>query len=124
ESRISDLNYVHQKYTERYEDKAHSDLVASLPFGKEVSKLLEEYHDRETIEAQFAKDADNLEFLLSLKEQIDVGNERAKTWIKPLMGRLLTKEAIELAEVIIKTDSDSWWYEDKDDDWWVNRNKK
>lgn len=29
ESRISDLNYVHQKYTERLEDKAHQDLACA-----------------------------------------------------------------------------------------------
>ncbi len=124
ESRISDLNYVHQKYTERFEDKAHSDLAQSLPFGDSVKKLLDEYHERKTVEAKITKDADNLELLLSLKEQIDIGNERAKTWVKPLVGRLLTKNAKILADKIMQTDSDRWWYGNKDDKWWVSRNKK
>src|SRR3989344_3246861 len=100
EARISDLNYVHQKYTERHEEKAHDDLVASLPFGGEIKKLIDEYEERKTKEAKITKDADNLELLLSLKEQVDIGNERARTWIPPLMGRLLTDEARQLAEVI------------------------
>ncbi len=50
ESRISDLNYVHQKYTERFEKKAEDDLVKTLPFGNKISELLAEYHDRQTIE--------------------------------------------------------------------------
>src|SRR3990167_3319248 len=93
EARVSDLNYVHQKYTE--------------------SK-----------EAKLAKDADTLEFLLSLKEQVDIGNERAKTWTPPLLKRLLTDEAKELAKVIVETDSDRWWYGNKNDDWWVSRGKE
>lgn len=124
EARISDLNYVHQKYTERLEEKAHEDLVASLPFGGEVKKLIDEYEERQTKEAKLTKDADNLEFLLSLKEQVDIGNERAKTWIPPLMGRFLTDEARQLAEVIIDTDSDGWWFGDKNDEWWTHRNNK
>lgn len=123
EARISDLNYVHQKYTERLEDKAEEDLIQSLPFGESIKDLLHEYHERKTPEALLAKDADNLELLLTLKEQIDIGNERAKTWVKPLLGRLKTVEAQKLAKEIMVTDSDHWWYGDKDDKWWIDRNK-
>lgn len=124
EARISDLNYVHQKYTERLEDKAEEDLIQSLPFGESIKNLLHEYHERKTPEALLAKDADNLELLLTLKEQIDIGNERAKTWVKPLLGRLKTIEGQKLAKEIMITDSDHWWYGDKDDQWWIHRNKK
>ncbi len=124
EARISDLNYVHQKYTERLEKKAEEDMVSTLPFGNNIRLLLEEYHAKKTQEALFAKDADQLEFLLALKEQIDIGNERAKTWIKPLLGRLKTKEAGVLAKRILAVDSDHWWYGEKDDKWWVNRKNK
>ena len=123
ESRISDLNYVHQKYTTRLEDKAHDDLTASLPFGAHLRDLLNEYETRESLESKLAKDSDNLELLLALKEQMDIGNKRAETWIGPLLGRLKTGEAKALAEVIMQTDSDRWWYGEKDDTWWVNRGK-
>ncbi len=123
ESRISDLNYVHQKYTERLEEKAEKDLVDSLPFGNKIGELLHEYHERTTYESQLAKDADNLEFLISLKEQIDIGNERARTWVKSTISRLKTDEAKDLAEKILNIESDHWWFGDKDDAWWVNRNK-
>lgn len=124
EARISDLNYVHQKYTTRLENKAHEELTAPLPFGEKIQGLLHEYEERITRESLLAKDADNLEFLLSLKEQIDIGNERARTWVKPALGRLKTEEGKKLAEVILQTDSDRWWYGDKDDSWWVNRDKQ
>jgi len=123
EARVSDLNYVHQKYNKRLEEKAVDDLAATLPFGDDMKQLIEEYEKRESLEAKFTKDADNLEFLLSLKEQIDIGNSRAATWIKPTLGRFLTNEGKQLAEEILNTDSDAWWYGDKNDGWWVNRDK-
>ena len=124
EARVSDLNYVHQKYTEKKEEEAVKDLTETLPFGKDMRELIEEYERRESREACLVKDADNLEFLLSLKEQVDTGNERARTWMPPLMKRFITQEAKELAKVIMKTDSDKWWFRDKEDSWWVNRGKK
>ena len=124
ESRISDLNYVHQKYTERLEEKAEQDLINSLPFGNKIGELLEEYHERKTYESMLAKDADNLELLISLKEQIDIGNERARTWVVPTVGRLKTNEAKLLADKILEIDSDNWWFDNKGDSWWINRNKK
>ena len=124
EARISDLNYVHQKYIERFEDKAEKDLSDSLPFGNKIQELLKEYHDKKTIESILAKDADNIELLLTLKEQIDSGNERAKTWVKSIIERLKTPEGKSLANKIIVTDSDHWWFSDKDDKWWITRNKK
>ena len=124
ESRISDLNYVHQKYTERHEEKAHADLANSLPFGGLVKALLDEYEERETKEALLAKDADNLELILSLKEQLDIGNERARTWLGPASKRLKTEEARALVARILETDSDRWWFAEKSSDWWVHRNKQ
>lgn len=123
ESRISDLNYVHQKYTERFEEKAHQDLADSLPFGQEVKALLDEYEARESLESKLVKDADNLEWILALKEQFDIGNERAKHWIDLAFKRLKTEEGKMLGAVIMSTDSDTWWFGEKDGEWWVDRKK-
>lgn len=123
EARISDLNYVHQKYTERLEHKALHDLVTGVPFGNSIKTLVEEYEERKTLEAIVAKETDNLEFILTLKEQKDAGNERAGSWIPATVKRLKTKEAQELAKKILETDSDHWWFGDKESDWWVTRNK-
>ncbi len=124
EARTSDLNYVHQKYAVADEYKALDDLVNTLPFGKDIEDTLIEYSKRQSIEALLAKDADNLEWILSLKEETDTGNSRAESWIPSAVKRLMTSEAKELAKVILKTDSDEWWFADKDDEWWVSRNKK
>lgn len=122
EARTSDLNYIHQKYVNADEHKAWDDLAETLPFGPEVKELLTEWDTVDTLEARIARDADQLELLLSLKEQMDIGNSRAKSWIPITVQRLKNDEAKQLAEVILTTDSDKWWFGDKEDSWWVNRN--
>ena len=124
EARTSDLNYVHQKYTIADEYKAIDDLAKSFSFGKEISNILKEYKERKSTESLLAKDADSLEWILSLKEQVDIGNTRARTWLPSGVKRLKTKVAKDLAKEILKTYSDDWWFSQKEDDWWVNRNKK
>lgn len=126
EARISDLNYVHQKYVERKEKEAHEDLAASVPFGDRILAIINEYEERKTKEAILVKDADNLEWILALKEEVDKGNERALLWIKSAVKRLKTKNAQELVKEILKTDSNDWWFDKKaqKSKWWVNRNKK
>jgi putative hydrolases of HD superfamily len=124
EARTSDLNYVHQKYVKSDEHKALGDLISTLSFGDHLGEIVKEYEERKTRESLLAKDADNLEFILSLKEQFDIGNEKAKTWILSAVKRLKTKEGKILGNKIIKTDSDRWWFNDKKNEWWVSRNKK
>jgi len=123
EGRVSDLNYVHQKYVEKKEQKAIDDLTKPLPFGDDIKEILKEYETRESKESLIAKDADNIEWILSLKEQFDNGNIKAKEWIDNALKRLKTEVAQNLAKEILDSSSDDWWFGDKKDDWWVNRNK-
>nr|MBI5455502.1 HD domain-containing protein [Candidatus Levybacteria bacterium] len=113
EARTSDLNYVHQKYTISDEHKAIDDLIKTLPFGDEMHKILKEYKERKSKEAILAKDADNLEWILTLKEQVDIGNKRAVTWLPSAVKRLKTDVAKDLGKVILKTKSDDWWFSQK-----------
>lgn len=123
EARTSDLNYVHQKYTNAEEGKVISDQTADLPFGDDIKKVLMEFEEGKSAESQLAKDADQLELILSLREQIDVGNSKANSWLPSAIKRLKTEEAKKLAEMILKGNSDHWWLSDPEDEWWVNRNK-
>ncbi len=125
EARVSDLNYVHQMYVEKKERKAISDSSENLPFGEDIGKIVDEFEERKSLESIVAKDADNLEWILSLKEQSDVGNKRADEWIVSAVKRLKTKSAKAIALKALKTDSNAWWFGDnKNDSWWVNRDKK
>lgn len=126
ETRISDLNYVHQKYVDRKEHEAIQDISNSIPFGKKVFDTIHEYEKRESLESIIVKDADNLEWILALKEELDQGNARASSWITPAIKRLKTSHAHSIAKEILKTDSNDWWFSKKNqkDSWWVTRDKK
>jgi len=112
ETRISDLNYVHQKYVERKENQAHKDITDSIPFGKQMFELITEYEQRKTKESILVKDADNLEWILALKEEVDTGNTRALKWIKSALRRVKTENAKLVAKEIVNMDSNDWWSED------------
>lgn len=124
EARTSDLNYIHQKYVKADESKALTDMAQTIPFGNEIKSIVEERNSGITLESRLAKDADQLEWTLSLKEQVDIGNTRAESWIDPAIKRLKTEPAKKLAEVIVNTPSDNWWFNDKANEWWVTRNKE
>lgn len=110
ETRISDLNHIHQKYVERKEASAVKDITDSVPFGKDMFDVLEEYKKRQSREALLVKDADSIDWLLSLKEQVDSGNTRALDWTKSAIKLLKTDNAKSLAKAIMETDSNDWWF--------------
>jgi putative hydrolases of HD superfamily len=124
EARVSDLNWMNQKYVERNENKAIGDLTRRLPFGSDMKDILEEYEERITPEAILVKDADCVEWILSLKEQLDNGNKKTQRRIESAVRQLKTSVARELVEEILELHSDDWWFEDKENDWWINRNKE
>jgi putative hydrolase of HD superfamily len=118
EARTGDLNYVNKKYVKADEKRAIKDLAGTLPFGNEIEELVLEYEKGTTEEARLARDADQLEMILALKEYKDLGNKYADEWLQFSLKRLQTGSAKELAKVILETDSSLWWFSDKGD-WWV-----
>jgi putative hydrolases of HD superfamily len=122
EARTGDLNYVNKKYVDTREEKAIDDLARTLPFGSEIKELIMEFSEGRTEEARLARDADQIEMILALKEYKDVGNQHADEWLGFSLKRLQTDAAKELAKVILETDSSLWWFSDKGD-WWVTGGK-
>jgi len=119
EARTGDLNYVNKRYVKADEEGAVRDFAEKVPFGKDLIELTREFNAGETLEARISKDADQLDLILSLKEQQDIGNPHAKDWLTYALQRLQTKTAKKLAEQILVTESTDWWFE-KNTDWWVN----
>jgi putative hydrolase of HD superfamily len=117
EARTGDLNYVNKQYVEVHEQEAINDLAKTLPFGEDFKELLAEYRAQETLEADLAHDADQLDLILELKEQNDLGNVYANQWIHFARKRLKTNIGKELAAQILATDSTDWWFEGHDH-WW------
>lgn len=122
EARTGDLNYVNQKYVKVDESVAVDDMTHGLPFGDDIRDLLLEFREQKTPEAIVARDADNLEMLMQLKEHLDIGNRNAEEWIPFSEKRLKTDAAKALAKKILEGDSSAWWF-DKQSDWWIKGGK-
>jgi putative hydrolases of HD superfamily len=123
EARTGDMNYVNKKYVDVDEEKAVRELTEHLFFGEDIKECIDEFNRKETKESRAARDADQIAFILQLKEYGDLGNKYAEEWIDYALQRLSTEEGKKLAEKIIKTDSSSWWFKEKSD-WWVNGSNK
>ncbi len=120
EARTGDLNYMHKQYARADEAKATEDMVDGLPeaVAGQVRALVDEFNQKETPEARLAGDADQLDLIVELKEQQDLGNPYARHWIHYAVKRLGTQAARDMAREILDTDWTDWWFE-KNDDLWV-----
>lgn len=123
EGRTSDHNYIHQRYGRLAEANAVEDISKSVPFGGEIFQLFNEEQARETLEARVVKDADQLEWITTLRGEEAKGNEKAKEWIAIAVKRLRTDSGKKLAKYLLKTHPDRWWF-DKKDAWFVDRDQK
>ncbi len=119
EARTGDHNYVNKRYVHVNEDKAIQDLAEELPFGEEIISLTREFSDGESLEARISRDADQIDLILELKEQKDLGNKSAGEWLYYAEKRLLTESAKRLAKEVMNTKFTDWWFEKKTE-WWVN----
>ncbi|MCL4490099.1 MAG: HD domain-containing protein [Chloroflexi bacterium] len=123
EARTGDQNYVNHKYVRADLDKVLEEGAHEWPFGQEIAGYIREFEERVTPEAVLANDADQLELLASLKEQMDLGNPHVQDWIPPLLARLKTDVAQKLAQEILATPWDEWWFSDKEDPHWVHHGR-
>lgn len=111
ETRGGDQNWVHKSYVKVYESNIIQDQLKDNPFKKDLSKLLNEYEERKTLEANLAKDADLLDQILLLKEYEWQGNKEASIWLKGKQQgkRLTSKSAKAINEEILKQRPSDWW---------------
>ena len=119
EARTGDHNYVNKRYVRIDENKAIEDLAKGLPIRDEIVSLTREFTEGKSLEACISRDADQLDLILSLKEQQDLGNTYATEWLHYALKRLQTGSARRMAQEILETDSTEWWFEKKTE-WWVN----
>ncbi len=115
EARTGDLNYVQKKYVVPDENRAISDLTKNIPFGGAIAELFQELDGGKTAEALLAHDADQLALILELKALSDLGYHGPETWLPYVVGRVQSEIAQNLARQVLKTRSDSWWLEEKED---------
>ncbi len=120
EGRTSDLNYVHQRYGRLAEAQAIQNISESVPFGKDIKAAYDEAAAKETLEAKLAKDADQLEWLATMREEESKGNAKAKAWAKQAYQRIKTLAGKKVGKLLLKTHPDNWW-DKRNDPWFINR---
>ncbi|XPV76577.1 MAG: HD domain-containing protein [Desulfovibrio sp.] len=122
EARTGDFNYVNKIYNNSNNTLALEHATSGTGLTERLLGFWNELEDVESKEAQLAQDADQIDLLLNLKEQSDLGNAYADKWIESAVKRLRTPEGIALAEKAMETDHTDWWFKGPDPEWWTNKN--
>lgn len=123
EAATGDLNYVNHRYDSCDARAALMDACAGTGLEKDFLSAWEEFEARSTQEAVLANDADQLDMICSLRRELAKGNRFAAEWLTTAVQRLRSPIAQTLCESIMKTDPSSWWYDQVDKSWWINRNR-
>ncbi|HOU75807.1 MAG TPA: HD domain-containing protein [Candidatus Dojkabacteria bacterium] len=116
EARTGDLNWHQKSYAKVDEEKAmKSQLKLMGQSSKFVRQTLDEYHERKSLESKVAKDADCLDYFLSLQELALQGNQEALRRIKEDSEKdiLHTDVAKELFDLIMKIKPNVWYQQDR-----------
>jgi putative hydrolase of HD superfamily len=110
EARLGDLNSVQKPYHHPDTMACIEDVSAGLPFAEALHDFLVSFEDGSDMEAMLARDADQLALIVELKWLKDHGASEAWKWIDGVMSRLKTDAAKEMAQQILDTQSDAWWW--------------
>lgn len=122
EARTGDFNYVNKMYDQARPVEAISHSLKGTGLTGDIMPLFLELEETTTLEACLAQDADQLDFIANLKEQLDLGNRYAGQWLEAARDRLSTDAGRELCDAILSTDHKDWWFKGPDRDWWATKN--
>jgi len=122
EARTGDFNYVNKLYNTADPRRALTDALAGTGLSATILPLHDELEAASTPEAALAQDADQIDLIANLKEELDLGNRYAKDWIEASLGRLRTEAGRNLARTIAETDHSAWWFLGPDSRWWSRKN--
>ena len=121
EARTADFNYVNHLYNTTRARAALEDATEGSGLEEDILSFWDELKGGETKEALLARDADQLDLIFNLKEELDKGNKFAEKWLESALRRLKSPQAKELAETVMHTEHMLWWYGGPDASWWENR---
>lgn len=119
EARTGDFNYVNRRYNQSDRDQALRDCLMGTGMTAHILDLWHELEAAETLEACLAQDADQIDLIVNLKEEFDLGNAYAKKWLDCALERLRTTEGQALAKSVSETDHTDWWFKGPDPSWWT-----
>lgn len=124
EARTGDFNYVAHIYNRSDRTRAIEDATAGTGLTRALTGMWEELEEAESLEGRLAQDADQIDLILNLKEQLDLGNTYAGKWMECALERLRTEEGQALADRIAQTDHTDWWFLGQSRDWWTRKDGK
>lgn len=111
ETRTGDINHFQRNYTHKDEDKAVKDIASTTPELNGLIEFNNEFNSGISLEAKIAQDADVLELIFTLKEELDKGNTQAEIWINGAVNRLTLDESKHIAKDALNMKSYDWWLE-------------
>lgn len=123
EARTGDFNYVNSIYNTSGQRLAMQHALKGTGLTEKLLPLWDEQEEGESLEARLARDADQIDLILNLVEQKNLGNPYAEKWLASAMQRLHTDEGRELAGSIASTDHTDWWFKGPDSEWWIKKGK-
>lgn len=122
EARTGDFNYVNRIYNKSDRALSLEHATEGTGLEEEILGYWEELEETTSLEAKLAQDADQLDFILNLKEEFDLGNKYAGQWLESALQRVRTEWGRELARTIAETDHKDWWFLGPDPSWWTRKN--
>lgn len=110
ETRSGDLNWIHKQFVSVSELKIISGQMKNIPMGQELQAILDEYSKRISRESKIAKDADNLDQVLLMREYAWMGNKEAQLWerMKTQQSMLYSRSAKEIYARIYTITPSNW----------------
>jgi putative hydrolase of HD superfamily len=122
ESRIGDFNYVNRIYNTCNQRIALEHALEGTGLEDHVLPLFDELEEAGSVEARLAQDADQIDLILNLKQELDLGNRYAGKWMEGALKRLRTEAGAALAQTVAHTDHTDWWFLGPDKSWWERKN--
>lgn len=124
EARIGDFNYVNRIYNTCNQRAALEHAVEGTELDDDILALWDELEEAKSLESMLAQDADQIDMILNLKQELDLGNQYAGKWMESALKRLRTSFGEKLAQTVAKTDHTDWWFIGPDRSWWERKNGK
>lgn len=124
EARTGDFNYVNSIYNISNHRLAAQHAVKGTGLSEAFMALWDEQDAEESPEALLARDADQLDLIVNLVEERNLGNKYAVKWLESAVKRVHTEAARTLMESILVTDHTDWWFSGPDEEWWITKGKE
>lgn len=107
EGRTGEIDKVAKLYLIRNQDKANRDIFEGK--DDELLKLLNEYEEKESLEAKIVYEANVIAFGVECKLLVEKGNTNAQEWLDSNTERLRLPESVQLMKTLRGMKSHDWW---------------